>query len=491
MSTPLWGYVCQIKINNMKIRNHYLGILLLSFIFFSCSNNKKEQLNNTKLESNFTYNKVSGAEFPKLNIAGFHFPEDSSRINQWIHSGKNDSLYLHSWGIWTGITSKTTQFISSDSKALRVFETWLTPEEMIDSIKGLPIKRSNRANLKMPHQFTHFLSEEQSVNDSIHESVAYSPGAADFAIKNKIFMATTLYNLGKLEQKKEIPFFPANTITIKPVFKLLPTSNGQTLFKIASWNGTIQELRAYPESAWSTSVTVDITNINREEGSIFGINNFIHYKLNDEDAYFFNKEFSENEQNKFNAKAGDIAILVGMHVSTREITNWTWQTFWWTPDANNPPSPSSKAIAKMRPKELKGAPEHYAMAVAYYMVNPNEPYDGTNVLGRANYAFNPYLEAGFGPNVFDKSLSYISTSTTQKLPTYAGVRTNCMSCHRMASVDPNSLYKVNNSNTPYVGNAYISHSDTIFKNQLLTDFAWSVQANVDTTGITEFIKKSK
>ena len=139
--------------------------------------------------------------------------------------------------------------------------------------------------------------------------------------------------------------------------------------------------------------------------------------------------------------------------------------------------------------ELKGAPRHYAMSVAYYMINPNEPYEGENVVGEPNYAFNPYLEAGFGPGVFDTTLSYISTPLKEKIPTYAGVRTNCMSCHRMASVDPDSISSSQNAITPYVGNAYISRADPLFDGQLLLDFAWSVQGNVDTTGIKSFINK--
>ena len=70
-----------------------------------------------------------------------------------------------------------------------------------------------------------------------------------------------------------------------------------------------------------------------------------------------------------------------MHVGTREITNWTWQTFWWDSNPNNPPSPSSKIIADIRPKELKGAARNYAMSLAYFMVNPNEPNEGKNIYG--------------------------------------------------------------------------------------------------------------
>jgi hypothetical protein len=65
-----------------------------------------------------------------------------------------------------------------------------------------------------------------------------------------------------------------------------------------------------------------------------------------------------------------------------------------------------------------------------------------------------------------------------------------MSCHRMATVDPNKLSATpNNSNTPYVGNSYVSLTDPLFNNQLLLDFAWSVQGNVDTTGLGEVMHK--
>jgi len=471
---------------------YFICTILIIVLIFSCKSEKKENSNyNTK---SFSYHDVVPTDFPKLNIKGFNFPEDSITINKWIRQSKQDLIYLHGWGIWTGLTSFTNQKIPGDKRSLRVFETWLTPEEMIDEIKQSSVDykssiRSNRANLKKPHQLTHFSSTLQTVNDSIHESVAYSPAASKFAIDNKVFMATTLYEYAK--NKKEIPFFPNNAITIKPVFKLLQTSGGKKLFNIAAWNGTTDKLVAFPEQDWESFVTIDITSKSKKTTSTFHLDDFIHYKLNDEDAHFFNNEFTEKKDNKFNAKNGDIAILVGMHVGTREITNWTWQTFWWDSNSNNPPSPSSKIIADIRPKELKGAARNYAMSLAYFMVNPNEPNEGKNIYGSPNYSFNPYLEAGFGPGVFNDSLSFVSVSSKEKIPTFVGVRTNCMSCHRMASVNPETISTSKSSKTPYVGNSFVSRTDSLFKGQLLLDFAWSIHGNIDTTGIKKYLENFK
>ena len=479
----------------MKI-NQLLTLSLLLVLSIACKKTKKEK--------HFKHDKkgkieiaLTPVDFPNLNIPGFEFPQDSLTLNRWIHKQQNDSIYLHGWGIWTGLMEKTALKVEGMTSDLRVFETWLTPEEMIAKINKNPLKRSNRANLKKPNQFTHFKGE-QTLNDSIHESVAYSPAAANFAIKNKLFKAQTLYEIAK--KKKEIPFFPNDAMTIKPVFKLLPVSSGETKFNISTWHGTIDKLKAYPEQDWATFVTVDVKNEQPSRNDVYTLDDFIHYKLNAEDIEYFKKEFTENSSNPFEAEVGDIAILVGMHVTTREITNWTWQTFWWTPDADNPPFPSKKEIANQRPAALKGAARHYAMSVAYYMVDPNEPYTGENIKGKPLYAFNPYLEAGFGPDVFKPTnTSYVIDKTTNKrIDTYAGVRTNCMSCHRMASVDPKKLVSVansgsqrkdtlNNSSAQYVGASYVSADNPIFKNQLKLDFAWSIQGNVDYTGFKEYL----
>lgn len=485
-----------LKTHTMKKNVYYMGVCLLTASLFSCKGEIEKtepgkETNTEAKENAFVYQSITPQSMPDLGINGFNFPEDSVVLNKWIHDGKNDSIHLHGWGIWTGLTSNTDIKVDGEESFLRVFETWMTPEEMITDIKSdkqlfRAHNRSNRANLKRPHQFSHFASDASSVNDSIHESVSYNPSASEFAIENKIFMATTLYDLS--QSKKEITFFPNDAITIKPVFKLLNASSGETTFNIAAWNGTTDELIGFPEKDWNSYVTIDVKNTSSASNGVFPVSDFIHYKLNKEDAYFFNKEFSENAGNKFNAKPGDIAVLVGMHVGTREITNWTWQTFWWskTPDAPN--APSSTSIANIRPDELKGAARHYAMSVAYFMVNPNEPTNGTNIEGETLYAFNPYLEAGFGPDVFDKDISYVNTKNG-KVNTYAGVRTNCMSCHRMATVNPDKLGTSNPSKTPYVGNSFVSKNDSLFNGQLLLDFAWSIEGNLDTTGLYQHINK--
>lgn len=473
----------------MKLIFRFSLFLAFAALMYACTS--KPQKTEAELEAtpNFTYDEVTPVDFPDTGIPGFKFPEDSTIINGWIKKGDNKAIYQHSWGIWAGLTSPSGQTVGG--KELLVFETWMTPSEMIDSIKNQPIKRSNRANLNKANQFMHaFLKSGEKPDNSVSESVSYSPPAASFAIENKLFMATTLK--GYLDKgMTDIPQFPNDAITIKPVFKVIEKSklDANGLYAMPSWHGPIDSIAAFPQREWGTCIYVDINNKGQGNGSqdntcsnptpqnTYNVTDFINYTLNEEDVYYYNKEFG------LNAKAGDIAILVGMHVTTKENRRWTWQTFWWAPDPTNPPTPSSKAIAAARPlKYLNGAANHYAMAVAYYMVFPEQPYTGGQSVGDTAIGFNPYLEAGFGRDVFKGSNSFV-VKNGQKIMTNAGVRTNCMSCHIYAAVGPNSP-----SVTPYSGDAYVSLTDPIFNGNLKLDFAWSIQGNIDSTGFEEFKK---
>lgn len=464
------------------------ALLLCLLAIFACTNAPKGELDgSTRGES------IIPVDFPELDIPGFAFPRDSNTVKGWIESYDTLSQYQHAWGIWTGLTTLTDQK-GSFGDALRVFETWLTPEEIIHAMnkndKGLLTNgsdiRSNRANLRVPRQFGHGgLGLRQDI-DSVFEAHSYSPSASAYALKNKVFSAIQLAKYA--EKGNSIPPFPDNAITTKPAYKILRASKGDSIFSIPVWppdpSSGYPKPTGYKESTWNNSIQINIKAKKSDPANrIYALRDFIYYQMNKEDAEVFNARV-EPTRNP-NVSAGDIAILVGMHVTTREIANWTWQTYWWVPDAAKPAFPSSKAIADARPAQLTGAARHYAMSITYYMVNPTEPYATSEIVtGKPYYGFNPYLEAkfdSFKPGELSKV--YIDAKTS--VPTGVGIRSNCMSCHRMAAVS-----KVNFQDAPgFVGDAYISQTNPVFKDMLLTDFAWSVVFNVDTTGLAAYLKQ--
>jgi len=180
---------------------------------------------------------------------------------------------------------------------------------------------------------------------------------------------------------------------------------------------------------------------------------------------------SDSTEGVNNAVAGNIAILVAMHVTTKEISNWTWQTFWWSPDTDNPELPSSLLARKLRPAQITGAAAHYAAVSAYTMVLPNQPINGgTNTGAKPMIGYNPYLEAGFaglGP-VGDPNVAFNIPSLLIPGPPL-GIQTNCMTCHSLATED---------GGIGYSSDQYISMDSSLFKGKVQLDFAWSIQGNI-------------
>jgi hypothetical protein len=147
-------------------------------------------------------------------------------------------------------------------------------------------------------------------------------------------------------------------------------------------------------------------------------------------------------------KAGNYALLMAMHVTGKEINDWTWQTFWWSPNNQNP------VYGKDRPASIKSPWNNYNMNTAYYMVSPPNTLQG----GEPLIAFNPYLET----NLIDS----VSTDVrSKKKIIWYGVFSNCMSCHRMAAW----------KNSNYIPSGNIDPADTLlFSRNTKTDFLWSI-----------------
>ena len=166
-----------------------------------------------------------------------------------------------------------------------------------------------------------------------------------------------------------------------------------------------------------------------------------------------------------------------MHVTTREIKRWAWQTFFWTANVAQPYLPSSTAIAALAPSTLDPAAKHYAMSVAYQMVKPAQPIMGGENVGASHIAYNPHLEANFTKQVFQINRA-INGDTYNEY----GVETNCMTCHNLAQYDPKVNYKENggaNRETPYGTDYYMAIDDAVFDNVLRLDFAWSIIGNLE------------
>jgi len=480
----------------MKKTIFYFSALVFITALTFCNNPGTQTNTVAQVSENTGSVPFKAVPMPDPGIPGYNFPEPEVTINGWIQKNDTANMYLHSWGIWTSLTMNSGEKYNGED--LRVFETWFTPDDITAAIEKKnasagqqpeAVSVRGRGKLKRPNQALHAIASLRKlmkgipVEDSsrILGFVKYDPSAAQFTIDNTLYDSTTLQTM--LNQgKTDIPDFPNTSVTTKPVFNIITQNdlkeNGG-YYRLKVWSGPPAQPIAYPDNLWPGCVYVDVNNQGVGNGSIdmrckgrtpqntYNVNDFINFKLTQEDAAAVQRNLG------ISASEGDIAILVAMHVTSREIKRWTWQSYWWAPDADNPPLPSSGAIANSRPQQLQGAPRHYAMTVAYTFIEPDQPYAGGNNVGTSIYAFNPYLEAGFGTSTFYEIAKVQTNGKT--VVNNVGVRTNCMSCHALANFNPGNAVP---TGPGYIGNTYIDMEGARFKGVLKLDFLWSIQGNI-------------
>lgn len=455
------------------------AMMCVIIVITQCKSNK------TTETEKFTDTVITAVPLPDSipGLAGYHFPEDSTKIYSWINKPVIDTVdvFKHAWGIWAGLTTNSGQTFKHDS--LLIYQTWMGVSEINYIIQnGLTDKKSlttktSRVTLEVPHQLIHakeFAKKLGGVVDSVANdnwtSVAYSPEAAAHAIKYSLMKNSAVQKYAVANKIGGIPPFPQRAMTIKPVY--LVGHLKDSLIQIPVWHGPPAHSESYADTAWhswvyldvhnkqpATKTPVPVTSAKPTAAQIAAatINlkgNLIYFKLDSAMAAYINQQ--QGKVQGIQANTGDLALLVAMHVTTKEVKNWTWQTYYWAPNPANPSSPSSAVAASLRPAQITGPAAHYAMAAGYTEVAPNLP---TNKLVKPVLVYNPYLEAGFGPSTFG-----IANKLNSKFA--YGIQTNCMSCHSMAT---------SSGNLPYTTDQYINMKDTLFKNQVQLDFAWSIQ----------------
>jgi hypothetical protein len=501
---------CIIKKNQsyMKINKPFLLVTVFALLVtLSASNCNKK---NNKNEAGVTPVPLATGIVP-----GFKFPEDASVINGWINDKKfangydSVNIYKHAWGVWAGLTASSGQTYAGDK--LLVYETWLGLNEVRDKVLDKDtlggcqptVRKYGRAMLTRPKQFEHaarfsrqnaakFAANitrnpkakpliETAVNQWV--TVSYSPDAACFATKNQIFRSSVINSYYKNGGLGQIPPFPNTSLTIKPTYLIF--QNNSALFKMPVWltapnpadslffafaNNYVYIDRNNQQPAGKKAVPVDSIEKNPAKiaAATINLSDFINFTVDQQMADFMNTQDSiQGLSGTGKAVKGQVAVLVGMHVTTKEISNWTWQSYYWTPNRDQPGAPSSNLAASLRPTQITGAAANYACVASYVMLTPNNAANTTAGAGPM-FGYNPYLEGGFGPTTFGFTNTYNSNYQY-------GSQSNCMSCHALALPSPAGNYTTDQN---------INLQDTLyFKNQVSLDFAWSIQ--------TAFIKDEK
>jgi len=425
----------------------------------------------------------TGTVVPQPVPSGFGFPTDAATINGWVNNADVASMRDHAWKLWAGMTSPSGQI--GDGKDLPIWETWFGSEDIFPQPNVAPQARTAEALLRprqrplrvfeQPLQFRHNRALPAAAAAAIAASTnvvsfnKFDPEAATFIVSPQAGPggATFQYNqsnsLGNLNQawppnttgqNRAINEFPVRGIETKPVFSLVKQSG---LTPQPLWQGPAGSTNPTnpTPNTWTTCVLIDPTGSGAirpaTPAEIAAKNNvrssacttFLHGPL----SLFYSFQMTAAEAASYNsaqggaAAAGDYAVLVAMHVNTKEIPFWTWQTYYWQPGGDTPNGfPGSKVG---QPATLPAPWNNYALCTNYSQTA--KPGSAT-----MDVCLNPYLE------------------TSPSIP--AGIGSNCMSCHGTARVGDSGDYPPNyNAPIDFFGDpAYFNGSTTH------TDFSWAI-----------------
>ena len=404
-----------------------------------------------------------------LALAGF--PMDSATIEGWIHNAAGPdtaAIRGHAWALWAALTAMTGE--KANGLALPVYETWLTRFELFDrgglttTDSAAPAARDEGARgLHQPAQFNHdaLAATGASLGSAAPTvaSVRYNTAAVDHIRRWRYNDSTVLRALNDsfpsstpIGERNIVPF-PRDAAVVKAAYWLIKR-DGLTIMPY--WDGPRASSNAAEPSpdTWTQFVAVDpsgrqvgdTVSITRNGRShrvvVVGLDEFYSFPLDADEVEAVKLTLKGNQAlavdmdgavSPDSVAVGDHAALIAMHLVTKEIRPWTWQTFWWTPD------PARNPQASDAPASVTGPFRNFAMSAAYYAVVPAGPS-----AGREHVSFNPYLET--------------------EMP--MGVRSNCMSCHHTAAWPTNE----------YVFTGKVSPSDPrLFSGKLKLDFLWSIQ----------------
>jgi hypothetical protein len=443
--------------------------------------------------------------------AGFGYPGDRSEFQLWSDEWKIDEITTAAWNLWAGMTSDSGQRWSGN--ALPVWETWCGTEEVFGTgCTGLT--RPSRG-FDDPSQLTHGAAQTAqqvpadtqvvSFNKFNPSMAAYfaashsGPGGANYSYTSMQDLANlnAAWPAGTQIADREVegaPYQPDQGDTVghtgietKPMMMLVKATG---LTPVPLWMGPENSTTpAHPDpSTWQVCVLVDPgpnaptdpatppVPATAEQIAQVGANltsslscdpakylyvplaAVYHFKLDADEATDWNN-IDGPAQNPvdgaqgLNAAAGDYAVLVGMHVTTKATENWIWQTFWWQPGADAPNAfPGSKLGMT---DNVVGVWRNYAMCTAWNQTKGNNSREMV-------VCFNPHLE----------TFSFIPS----------GLSSNCMSCHGTATFgsplvagSPPTLPRLNypaDYKTPID-----LDNDPRFATFTRTDFSWAMQAN--------------
>jgi hypothetical protein len=395
--------------------------------------------------------------------AGFDFPADKQTLEGFRTTGNVSAQRKHVWNVFAGMTQPTPDNLHA------IFETWYSEAEAFDT-SATPQAVGPRRIVRrfiVPRQFGGAPGQPapEAAGDALLSEVMFNFPNYNHFRTTKLFLESELSSLLQrgdpdphFPNDKTVPAFPADSVSLKtiwwPVAKDRPTplpvwdpetnpliATGNSF---ASWKRVVAIDPTRQNIPPDETMTISFLNTPRPNSHVVGLDKFHAVVLDAQTAAnamangrlrgFIKTVFGDDRP----LQEGDSVVFLGSHLTTKEIDDWVWATFWWhdRPDAG--------PFAADRLDTVKGVWRNYLMNTAFDVNLPRES-DGT-----PHVTFNPYVEAGFRQ----------------------GAVSNCMNCHHRAVSSSTSFLPV------FRGDP--DPTDPLYGAGLLrTDFLWSIPFNTN------------
>ncbi|MFI5299297.1 MAG: hypothetical protein ACHREM_14475 [Polyangiales bacterium] len=373
---------------------------------------------------------------------GFDFPGDKARLLKARDAGAAGEMRAHVWHLWAGLN----QTARSGGP---LWETWYPSDDVFatapTSLLAAGARRGHR--FQAPRQFAARGLSVLAEGQSLLSFVLFNEESRAHIRENKLYSRAELQRLNDSFgtstpiADRSIKPFDRSSVALKVVWRAVKKS-GLTAMPVWDAEPTRPDAKGNPPDTWKRAVAIDpnrdvvpagestdVTIGGRQlNARVVSLSQFYHVAISSDEELASARAALKDQT----LQLGDFAVLVGMHVTTKEIDDWVWGTFWWHDRA------SDGRYAADRTPDVPGVFRNYLMEVS---LSADVPKDDD---GGAHVCFNPWLEARF----------------------VNGLHSNCLSCHQRAAFPASDFLPVTRGAT--------QPGDPYFKGMTRVDFLWSI-----------------
>ena len=401
---------------------------------------------------------------------GFRFPTDQKYLLQLNAKQRAQVIRRHAWSILAGIVAHS---VPGDPCSPPVWDTWFSTLKPDSDSKGLmPRLVSLDVSLETVAAFygdgtrvlgapatpSTFTQAQESallpvVVQALHnvgEQKLYNPAAHSWIIKNQFQSPTALRDQIKALSNKPVDQrtileFPRDSVIVKAKWQSITPDGPNNVWYWTHDSTADCRNGCFKEITVRKAASDERCNLPAKTG--VEIRSTCFYTVNDD------------------GEPGNSLILLGLHVMKKEIPDWTWTTFWWTPDSKRR---SRFSADRFSASIIRGFWRNYLMDTTLSMITPWEKnsslgqtpaevdpcHQDWSQASKAKTDFNPYIEIApdQGGGMLNAPLS------------------NCMNCHKRSTYP--GFANNNMRGVPWRGE--LKSATDCFADQMRLDYLWSL-----------------